>query len=130
MDNSLNDKQLKFIDVYFKEQDIGKICKTLKITRQTYYNYLNDDAIKQEINNIRCSILSNTTHYLQSCLDECSKELMSIIKDKNTAPQIKINAINSVFNNCNKLTEQVDVLTKIAEIEQRLKDAEDRDNES
>lgn len=130
MDSNLSDKQLKFIDVYFKEQNIDNICKILKITKQTYYNYINDDAVKQEIYSIRCNMLSNTTNYLQSCLDECSKELMSIIKDKNTAPQIKINAINSVFNNCNKLTEQVDALTKIAEIEQRLKDAEDRDNES
>lgn len=130
MDSNLSDKQLKFIDVYFKEQNIDNICKILKITKQTYYNYINNDAVKQEIYSIRCNMLSNTTNYLQSCLDECSKELMSIIKDKNTAPQIKINAINSVFNNCNKLTEQVDALTKIAEIEQRLKDAEDRDNES
>lgn len=129
MDSNLSDKQLKFIDVYFKEQDIGKICKTLKITRQTYYNYLNDDAIKQEINNIRCSILSNTTHYLQSCLDECSKELMSIIHNEKTAPQIKINAINSIFNNCNKLTGQVDILTKLNSIEQKLAEQEDKANE-
>ena len=126
MDNNLSDKQLKFIDVYFKEQNINEICKTLKITKQTYYNYINDDAIKQEIYNIRCSMLSNTTNYLQSCLDECSKELMSIIHDKTTAPQIKINAINSIFNNCNKLTEQVDILSKINDIEQRLKEQEDK----
>ena len=129
MDSNLSDKQLKFIDIYFKEQNINEICKTLKITKQTYYNYINDDAIKQEIYNIRCSMLSNTTNYLQSCLDECSKELMSIIHDEKTAPQIKINAINSIFNNCNKLTEQVDILSKINDIEQRLKEQEDKADE-
>lgn len=129
MDSNLSDKQLKFIDVYFKEQDINKICKTLKITKQTYYNYINDDAVKQEIYNIRCNMLSNTTNYLQSCLDECSKELMSIIHNETTAPQIKINAINSIFNNCNKLTEQVDILTKLNAIEQKLAEQEDKANE-
>lgn len=129
MDSNLSDKQLKFIDVYFKEQNISKICKKLDITRATYYNYLNDDAVKTEINNIRCNMLSDTAHYLQECLNECSKELMNIIKNKDTAPQIKINAINSIFNNCSKLTEQVDILTKINDIEQRLKDAEDKANE-
>ena len=127
--DNLSDKQLKFIDVYFKEQNIDNICKSLKITKATYYNYLNDDVVKQEIYNIRCNMLSNTTNYLQSCLSECSKELMKIIKDETTAPQIKINAINSIFNNCSKLTEQVDILTKINTIEQRLSEQESKANE-
>lgn len=129
MDSNLSDKQLKFIDVYFKEQNIDNICKTLKITKQTYYNYINDDAVKQEIYSIRCNMLSNTTNYLQSYLDECSKELMSIIHNEKTAPQIKINAINSIFNNCNKLTGQVDILTKLNSIEQKLAEQEDKANE-
>ena len=129
MDNSnLNDKQLKFIDAYFKEQSIDKVCKKLGITRATYYNYLSDNDVKQEIFNIRCNMLSDTTHYMQSCLYKCSKELMSIIEDKTTPKQTKINAISSMFNNSNKLTEQVDILNKISDIEQRLKDAEDKAN--
>lgn len=127
-DNKLNDKQLKFIDAYFKEQSIDSVCKSLKITRGTYYNYLNDDAVKQEIFNIRLASLENTTRFLQDNLNECSKELIKIIKDEKTAPQIKINAINSVFSNCSKLTEQVDILTKLNDVEQRLTDAEDNTN--
>lgn len=126
MSNNLSDKQLKFIDVYFKEQDITKICKALSITKQTYYNYINDDAVSREIFNIRCNMLSNTTNYLQSCLNECSKVLMKIIQNQETPPQVKINAINSIFNNCNKLTEQVDILAKINNIEQRLAEQEDK----
>ena len=49
---------------------------------------------------------------------------MEIIKDPNTTPQVKINAINSIFNNCNKLTETNDILTKIASIEERLAEQE------
>lgn len=120
MQEILNDKQLKFIDAYFKEQNIDKICKALGITRATYYNYLNDDAVRQEISNIRYEMLSNTTNFLQSELIECSKILIDIIKSKDTTAQVKINAINSIFSNCNKLTEQVDILSKINNIEQRL----------
>ena len=46
---NLSDKQLAFIDAYLSESDINKVCKKLKITRPTYYKYLNDDAVKQEI---------------------------------------------------------------------------------
>lgn len=71
-------------------------------------------------------MLSNTTIYLQNCLLECSKELMDIVRDKYNTAQIRINAINSIYNNCNKLTEQVDILTKLNDIEQRLSEQEDK----
>lgn len=118
--DSLNDKQIAFIDAYLSEQDINKVCKKLDITRPTYYKYLNDDAVKQEIYKIRIETLENTTRYLQDNLRLCSQKLIDIITSDDTAPQIKINAINSVFSNCNKLTEQVDILSKVKEIEQRL----------
>ena len=128
INQDLTEKQLAFIDAYISEQDINKVCKKLKITRPTYYKYLNDDAVKQEIYKIRLATLENTTRFLQDNLSLCSQELINIIKSKEIAPQIKINAINSVFNNCYKLTEQVDILSKLEDIEQRLADAEDNQN--
>jgi hypothetical protein len=125
----LTDKQLKFIDLYFKLNDIQQICKELNIKRATYYSYLNNELVKAEIDKIRAELLSNTTTFLQSNLKTCSDELMQIITNKETQPQIKISAINSVFNNCSKLTEQIDIITKIDAIEQRLSEQEDKNND-
>ena len=124
----LTDKQLKFIDLYFKLNDIQQICKELNIKRATYYSYLNNELVKAEIDKIRAELLNNTTTYLQNNLKTCSDELMQIIKNKETQPQVKISAINSVFNNCNKLTEQVDIISKIDAIEQKLSEQEVKDN--
>lgn len=121
MQDKLNEKQINFINVYLSESDINKVCKKLNITRPTYYKYLNDDLIQQEINKIRIETLTQTTKYLQDNLKLCSKKLIEIINASDTTPQTKINAINSVFSNCNKLTEQVNIITKIEQIEQRLK---------
>lgn len=127
MDN-LDEKQVNFIDAYISEQDINKVCKKLNITRPTYYKYLNDDAVKQEIHKIRVENLENTTRYLQDNLRLCSQKLIDIITSDDLTPQIKINAINSVFSNCNKLTEQIDIINKVNELEQRLQEQEDKDN--
>lgn len=126
MQDRLNDKQLAFIDAYLSENDINKVCKKLNITRPTYYKYLNDDAVKQEISKIRLANIENTARYLQDSLSLCSQELVKIIKSDDVSPQIKINAINSIFNNCNKLTEQVDIISKLDNIEQRLSEQEDK----
>lgn len=115
--DNLNNNEIKFIDEYIKCDNIADICNNCKISKQTYYNYINKPQIKKILNQMRVEVLQNTTKKLQSNLQLCSDELIKIIKDEKTAPQVKINAINSVFNYCSKLTEQVDVLNKINEIE-------------
>lgn len=120
----LTDKQLKFIDAYIKSKNMTETCKTLKISRETAYRYIKDENIKAEIDKRRREMISDASLFLQDSLNECSKVLMDIIKDKETTAQVKINAINSIFSNCNKLTETNDVLTKIAEIEQKLAEQE------
>lgn len=122
--DNLDAKQLKFIDAYLKHQDVNDICKELNISRATYYNYINNSDIKDKINQELAEILNDTTKYLKSKLKRCSIELMSIIEDTKTPPQVKINAINSVFSNTLKLTEQVDIITKLEDIEQRLSEQE------
>ena len=116
----LTDKQIKFIDAYLKTKNMTETCKSLNISRNTAYNYLKDDRVKAEISKRRTELIGNTTLFLQDNLKECSSILMDIIRDKNSSPQVKINAINSIFNNCNKLTETNDILTKLADIEERL----------
>lgn len=122
--DELEDKYIKFIDTYLSSKNLTETCKKLKITRSTAYRYLREDKVKAEIDKRRGELINDTTLYLQDSLQECSRQLMEIIKDPNTTPQVKINAINSIFNNCNKLTETNDILTKIASIEERLAEQE------
>ena len=72
--------------------------------------------------------MSDTTLYLQDKLQECSKVLIDIVKDKKTPPQVKVNEINRIFTNINKIAETNDIMTKLAELENRLADQEDKAN--
>lgn len=120
--DNLSDKQVKFIDEYFRCNSVNDVCKNCGISKQTYYTYLKDTNIKRVINKMRVEILEDTSRFLQSNLKYCSDELMRIIKDNSTLPQIKINAINSVFNNSYKLTEQVDISTKLNDLEDKIEE--------
>lgn len=118
MDNQeLTDKQTRFIELYFKCNNVKEICDKMGITKQTYYNYLNNENVKAQIDMIRASIITDTAIFLQSNLKTCSDKLMEMINDPKTPPHIKISAINSVFNNCSKLTEQIDIIDKINKLD-------------
>ena len=121
----MNDKQIKFIETYLQSKNITETCKTLDISRNTAYTYLQDKDIKAEINQRRNEMLSNATIYLQDQLQACSGVLMDIINEETAPYQVKVNAINSVFNNCNKLTETTDIITRLNDIERRLVETSD-----
>ena len=119
--DQLEPKHIKFIDAYFKYQDISQICKECDITRQTYYNYLNNTKINKEINRQLTEMLKDTTRYLKTNINKCCITLMDIINDAKTPPQVKINAINCVFTNTLKFNEQTDIIDKLQVIEDNLK---------
>ena len=116
MDN-LEPKYIKFIDAYFRCTDVKSVCKECNITINTYYSYLKNKDVKKEINKQLTQILKDTTRYLQNNLNKCSNELMKIVDNKEVQPQVKINAINSVFNITLKLTEQTDILDRLEQLE-------------
>lgn len=123
----LTDKQLKFIDAYLTSKNIKDVCDKLNISRSNaYQQYLSDPVIKEEISRRRNEILNDTTMYLQDELKACSKVLMDIVHDTKTAPQVKINAINSIFNNYIKLAETTDILNRLEELEQKVLSQEDK----
>lgn len=121
----MNDKHLKFIDVYLNSKSIAETCKELDISRQTAYIYLSQPEVKNEINQRRGEILTNTTTFLQNQLINCSSVLVSIINDDKISAQVKVNAVNSIFNNFNKLLETTDIITRLNEIEKRLNETSD-----
>ena len=118
MDN-LEPKYIKFIDAYFRCNDVKSVCKECNITINTYYKYLNDKAVKKEINKQLTQILRDTTRYLQNNLNKCSSELMEIVNSKEIPPQTKINAINTIFNITLKLTEQTDIMDRLSVLEDK-----------
>ena len=118
--NTLTPKQEAFINAYIETSNVTEASKKAKISRNTAYIYLKDDEVKATILQRKTELLQSTNLYLQNNIYTCSQELMKIIKADDTPASVKIQAINSVFNNCKNLTEITDIETRIADIEAQL----------
>lgn len=68
--------------------------------------------------------ITDAADILQANLKPACKELVSIIKDAKTRPQVKVNAINVLFNACESLTELSDVLDRVERLEKFVEDGE------
>ena len=118
----MNKKQMEFLKALMTEATIVKATEKAGISRSTAYRYLNDVEFKQELTKMKAECLNDTLRYLQSNLTACSEELMKIVKNPDTADQIRINAINTVFQNCKSLIDTYEVEERMQKIEEMLQE--------
>ena len=96
-----------------EEQTAEAIAPTIFVadTSQIYtYTMMQNDSFKERLREAREQATSETITYLQGNLSTCAESLMEIVKDKSISPQIRINAINAVFNNLKILNGDSDKL--------------------
>lgn len=118
----MNKKQMDFLKALMTETTIVKATEKARISRSTAYRYLNDVEFKQELNKAKVECISDTIRYLQGNLTACSEELMKIVKNPKTADQVRINAINTVFQNCKSLIDTCEVEERMRQIEEMLQE--------
>ena len=70
--------------------------------------------------------MQDTTLFMQNNLQRASQVLMDIINDEKTPQSVRVQAVNSLFSNCQKLVENTDILERIEELEARADDQEQR----
>ena len=123
-------KQSNFIEFYIKNNgNITATCKELKITRQTAYEYLKNKEIQKEIEKKQNETIEEIAFKMQNNLTKAIDELMRIIENKNTNDNVKINAINSLFNNWNKVFNDREIMQKIKDLEEKITNIETNKSE-
>jgi hypothetical protein len=98
----LNKKELDFIECYLTTKNITDTANKLNISRTTVYDYLKKDAIKEEIRERTEQQIQDTKVFLQESLYIANGELLKMIKSEMTADNIKLQAINTLYNQVNK----------------------------
>ena len=121
----MNKKQMNFLQALLTETTIAEATKKAGISRSTAYRYLNDPQFKQELNKAKAECISDTIRYLQGNLTACSEELMKIVKNPDTSDQVRINAINTVFQNCKSLIDTCEVEERMQQIEAMLQEKQE-----
>lgn len=78
---------------------ITAVSEKTGIPRSTVYKVVNTDRFQEKFAEAKQKAVDSAVSFLQGNLTECSKVLMEIVRDKNASPQVRVNAINSVFQN-------------------------------
>ena len=103
-------KPMKFLKAVLEESTVSKAAEKAGISRQTAYNYLQDEEFQGELSKRKSEVVDQTIRYLQGKLSLCSETLVSIIEKPEASDQVKINAINSIYANCKAMTDTAEIM--------------------
>lgn len=98
--------------------------KLAGVSRTTIYNRLNDKEFKAEYDRRRVLQLNEACSALQSTLTTAVNTVKEIIENRKNAPQIRLNACGMILQNCLRYVEQIDILSRIEELERTMNDEE------
>lgn len=114
-------KRDKLLIAMLSTSTTEKAIKAAGVSKNFAYKLLKDHEFIKDLDNARAMMINDAARYLQGHLEKASTELIKIIEDETIKPQIRINAINSLFAACKSMTELSDVLQRIERLEEILK---------
>lgn len=123
----MNNRKNKFLVALLEESSITKAAEKAGISRPTAYKFLKDPDFQTELSERKSETIDGCIRYLQGKLALCNETLISIIEDPTTAPQVKINAINSVFATVKSMTETAELLEMSEKVERLSAFVEDQE---
>lgn len=122
----ITEKQERFIETYLQSKTISETIRKLGISRKTAYSYLDNKEVQTIIRDRKMEILKDTTLYMENNLKQASEQLIQIINDKKTPQSVRVQAINSLFSNYQRLFENIEVETEIDGIKEQLEQIPDK----
>lgn len=92
-------RETQVINAMLLYPSVAQVSKAVNIPTRLIYTMMQKDSFKERLREAREQATAETITYLQGNLSTCAESLMEIVKDKNISPQVRVNAINAVFNN-------------------------------
>ena len=87
------------------------------VSHTTVYKRLSDKDFKAEYDRRRTMALEEACNALQAALTKAVDTIREIMENSDNAPQIRLNASALLLQNCLKYTEQVNILSRLDELE-------------
>lgn len=88
------------------------------LSESRIYSRLKEPEFKSKYDKARRELLEQSSYKLQSYLSLAIDEMKSIFTNKDNPPQVRLNAAEAIVRTSLKLTEQVDIIKRIEQLEE------------
>ena len=106
------------IQAFLMYDKIKDIAEATGKSPRTICNYKKDDELQRVLTERRTEYVKTAVYKMQSTINKVTDTLISIIDDKETATQTRVNAINIFYTQCSNWTQAVDVMERLQRLEE------------
>lgn len=110
----------EIIAALLQSPTVKEAAKSCGMDYTVIYDRLKEPAFKEQYQAARQEVIQQAITYVQSVTAAAIKRLHDIMNDPEVAPQIQVNAAESILRNSLKLTEQGEIMQQLAEIKAAL----------
>ena len=90
------------------------------VSETQIYSRLRNKEFREKYDRARRDLLDQSTAYIQGLVSEAIKKMYDVMNNEDAAPQVQLNAAESIIRTCLKLTEQQDILQQIQELQEAV----------
>ncbi|MCI5648621.1 MAG: hypothetical protein MR332_04190 [Fusicatenibacter sp.] len=120
-------KQVKFLSELFKSSSVAEAIKNSGVAESTAYRWMREnEEFKRELQKRKTQALDEVSTQMQVGFSDAVQELLEIIRNDHVSAQVKINAIDCLFRNARPIIEEVDILNRLQEVEQKIQEEGER----
>lgn len=94
-----SNREAILISALLTTPSISDVAQKTGFSRSWIYKTMKSDSFQEKMQEARQKAVDDAVSILQGNLAECANTLMDIVRDKNASPQVRVNAVNSVFQN-------------------------------
>lgn len=109
------------ISAFLKHDKLTDIAREIGVTPQTAAKYRDDPDLQEILSDRRLQFVKAAVSKMQGFMTEGVEILQNIIRDSETSPQTRVNAIQIMFNQCKVWTETTDILERLQTLEEAEK---------
>lgn len=110
-------KKQKALVALLTQSTKEKAAATAGITSKTLRSYLDDPEFQAEYRKAFAGLVEDAVRKVQQSLDPAISVLKEVMQDGGENGQVRVSAARSILEYGLKLTEQNDILTRLAELE-------------
>lgn len=116
---TLSEKQLRTIPMILSCPTIVEGCKKARISRDTFYVWLKDEAFKREFDRQNRELIDEAFHSLKLAGSEAVEVLRRLLQAENET--VRLRTATAIIESMTKFIELEDIETRLKELERRVK---------
>lgn len=119
----MTNRRTAFLNALLTSPNVTQAAQAAGISRTTAKRYMKEPEFQDEYNRKQADYTRNAMTVLQGKLTACAQQLIQIIEADTTPAAVKVQAIQTVFVNTQRFTEQAAIIDRMDELEKQLEAA-------